>query len=91
MQEKGSIALVNGQVITMESDTKAAEAILVENGIIKMLGKSEDILAYADKDIIPVKDLQGKTVLPGFHDCHVHVMGTGMAALRTEVYDCGSV
>lgn len=91
MQKKESIALVNGNVITMEEDQRIAEAILVENGMVKLLGESKDILAYAKEKMIPVLDLQGKTALPGFHDCHVHVMGTGMAALGREVYDCKSV
>ncbi|SCG82188.1 hypothetical protein DW1_0577 [Proteiniborus sp. DW1] len=50
------------------------QAIFIENGIIKEVGTDEEILKNdADKII----DLQEKTVLPGFNDSHMHLLGVG--------------
>ena len=86
-----SIGFVNGNVITMENDVKKAEAILIEDGKISALGSNDEVRKAADEKNISCIDLTGKTVLPGLHDCHVHIMGTGMAALGVELYDCHSV
>lgn len=90
MNEK-NIALIHGNVITMDAEDTRTEAVLIEDGVIQEVGNSEMIKAIAEDKKIPVKDLKGSTVLPGFHDCHVHVMGTGMASLGVDLYHCGSV
>ncbi|MCI8327543.1 MAG: amidohydrolase [Lachnospiraceae bacterium] len=89
--KKESKAFVNGNVITMDNEDTRAEGVLVKEGRIVAVGTSKEIETSAKKEGIPLEDLQGKTVLPGFHDCHVHVMGTGLAAVGAELYDCGSV
>lgn len=87
----GSLALIQGNIITMDGQDSRAEAVLVKNGIIKAVGDSDQIREEAESEGIPVFDLRGKTVLPGLHDCHVHVMGTGLASLGVDLYDCHSV
>lgn len=89
--EKGSLGFVNGIVITMEENNPTAEGVLVKDGKIIRVGNADEIREMAQKEQIKVIDLEGKTLLPGFHDCHVHVMGTGMAAAGTDLYDCKSV
>lgn len=89
--KSASIGFVNGTFITMEDQPANPEAILIENGIISLLGDAKEVQkACSDKGITCI-DLAGRTVLPGLHDCHVHVMGTGMSALGVELYDCQSV
>lgn len=51
-----------------------AEALLIEDGIIKAYGSNEEILDNKADEII---DLEGKTVLPGFNDSHMHLAGVG--------------
>ena len=60
-----------GPVITMEGN-QTAEAVLTENGIIRFVGKIEDI---ADTDIAGARlvDLKGKALLPAFIDSHSHI------------------
>lgn len=56
-----------------------AEALLQEDGVITMTGSSEEVLAAAgDAEKI---DCQGKTVLPGFNDSHLHLFYMGKAML----------
>ena len=89
--QKESRAFVNGNVITMDENDTRAEGVLVREGRITEVGTSKDIEKAAESEGIPVENLQGRTVLPGFHDCHVHVIGTGMASVGADLYHCSSV
>lgn len=89
--EGESRAFVNGNIITMDQQDTRAEGLLIKEGKIAVIGTSEEVRIAAETEEVPVEDLQGKTVLPGFHDCHVHVIGTGMASLGADLYQCRSV
>lgn len=52
------------------------EAILIEDGIIKAIGSNETISKYESDTQV---DLEGRTVLPGLNDSHLHLAGTGAA------------
>ena len=86
-----SSAWINGEIITMTDKEARAEAILIEDGLITCVGTSDEISALAKDKKISVTDLDGACVLPGLHDCHVHVMVTGTASMGVDVYDAGSV
>ncbi len=66
--------LKNGRVYVEKNNIQ--EAILIENGFIKQAGTNRDILT---NDADRVVDLQGKTVLPGFNDSHLHLLWLGDA------------
>jgi predicted amidohydrolase YtcJ len=69
----GSIAIVNGNILTMEPSQPVAEAALVQDGRIAAVGTSQDVLAAAkDTGKHEVFDCAGKTVVPGFIDGHAH-------------------
>ena len=61
-----------GDIMTMEGDSASyAEAVAVKDGKIIFVGSKAD----AEKmkgDSTVMNDLQGKTMLPGFIDPHVH-------------------
>ena len=78
---EGSRAFINGKAILMDEKDTRAEGVLVKEGKIIGTGTSKEIEEAAKKEGILVTDLKGKAVLPGFHDCHVHVIGTGMASM----------
>lgn len=67
-----STILKNGKVYVEKNNFQ--EAILIENGIIKQVGTNKEILNNNADNII---DLQGKTVLPGLNDSHMHLLGVG--------------
>jgi len=60
-------------------------ALLIENGIIKSVGKENEISAPPEFDVI---DAEGKIVLPGFVDSHTHTVFAGSRenefAMRAE-------
>ncbi|MCK5194375.1 MAG: amidohydrolase family protein, partial [Desulfobulbaceae bacterium] len=60
-------------------------AVVVEEGIIKVVGKTEDVLnGIDDADLniaeFDIIDAAGKAVLPGFVDSHTHFVFSGYRA-----------
>ena len=67
-------------------------AVVIENGIITVVGKTDDVLSKFDKTGFNTIDAAGKAVLPGFVDPHTHFVFGGFRAeefawrLRGESY-----
>lgn len=55
-------------------------AVVIEKGIIKAVGKTEDILKSYNEDEYEVIDAFNKAVLPGFVDSHTHFLFGGYRA-----------
>ncbi len=68
--QDGSIALVNGRLRTMDPAMPRAEAALVRDGRITLVGSNRDVLAAANG--ADVFDAAGRVVVPGFIDGHAH-------------------
>ena len=75
---KADLALLNGKVITVDPEFRVAKAVAVKAGRIIAIGSTAELteLVGAETEII---DLQGKTVLPGFVDSHLHMLSTGLS------------
>jgi predicted amidohydrolase YtcJ len=72
----GSVLLRNAKIMTMQSASPNASSMWVENGKIKWIGETGDVPAEAGKE--DVIDCQGKVVLPGFIDPHMHLAPLAM-------------
>ncbi|UCF86426.1 MAG: imidazolonepropionase, partial [Desulfobacteraceae bacterium] len=55
-------------------------AVVIEEGIIKAVGKTDDTLSDFDESGFSVIDASGKAVLPGFVDSHTHFVFGGYRA-----------
>ena len=60
------------------------DALAIQGEQIYAIGKSEDILSLADHDS-KIINLQGKTILPGLVDSHIHLLQYG---LKLSTIDC---
>ncbi len=60
-----------GDIVTMNDDMPAAEAIAVRDGRILAVGSKDDVLKAAGKNA-EIVDLEGKTLMPAFIDAHGH-------------------
>jgi predicted amidohydrolase YtcJ len=78
--------LKNGKIY-VEKNT-FCEAVLIENGVIKEIGTNEEILKNNSDNII---DLNGKTVLPGFNDSHLHISSVGDAISSCDLTSARSI
>jgi imidazolonepropionase len=54
--------------------------VIIEEGIIKAVGKTEEVLKNVNEDGYVIIDASGKTVLPGFVDSHTHLVFGGYRA-----------
>lgn len=59
------IVLHNGRILTASTDVEIAEAVAIRDGTFLAVGSSDRILAMAGPETLR-KDLDGKTVIPGF-------------------------
>jgi predicted amidohydrolase YtcJ len=66
-----TVAIINGNVWTMDERRPRAQAVLIENGRITRVGANADIRAAAGK--ARIVDARGNSVLPGFNDSHTHM------------------
>ncbi|QDT35101.1 amidohydrolase [Thalassoglobus polymorphus] len=71
------IVFVNGKIVTVDDDFSIAEAFAIEDDRIVGVGSNADILKLKT-ETSKVVDLQGRTVLPGLIDSHVHPTGASM-------------
>ena len=65
--------LVNGNVRTLDAQNRVCKSILFDDRSIIEIGDDIDVRLRHDNEI-EVIDLKGKTVLPGFIDCHNHLL-----------------
>ncbi|NIP57613.1 MAG: amidohydrolase family protein, partial [Gemmatimonadetes bacterium] len=68
------LILVDGRVYTVDGSSPGAEAFAVKDGYFIAVGSNDDIRNLADADT-EVVDAAGRSVTPGFIDCHCHPTG----------------
>lgn len=61
----------NGNIITLNDDQPAAEAMFIKDGVIVEIGSNEAMSKYSS-EVINNIDLKSATIMPGFIDSHTH-------------------
>jgi len=79
----------NGNIITIDKQCKA-EAFSVRDGIFYAVGSNEDICALAEENEAVI-DLNGKTVVPGFCDGHMHFLNFAITKDRIDLTNVHSI
>lgn len=83
--------LLGGKIITLDNDSSEHQALAIRDGKILLTGSNEEITALigAKTDVV---DLDGRTVIPGLIDGHIHGIRAGLT-FNDEVgwYDVTSV
>lgn len=69
------VILTNAYVYTVDSNRSVADSIAIRGNRIAAVGDAATIMELAGPDT-DVRDLDGKMVLPGLHDMHIHAMGS---------------
>ncbi|WP_260286413.1 amidohydrolase [Peribacillus aracenensis] len=80
------VVFVNGQVISVDSDNRILEAVAVKRNRIEAVGTNEEIKHWIGERT-KVIDLQGRSLLPGFIDSHLHLIGYGRTRLAINCKD----
>jgi len=68
---------INGYIYTADAQNTVCEAIAIADGYIIACGSTAQINALVNQDT-NIVDLQGKTMLPGIIDAHLHPFWGGM-------------
>ena len=84
------LALINGKVLTMNSFHFCAEAVAIRKGWIAKVGTNEEINQWIGKNTVIIS-LNGKTVIPGFIDTHIHVADFGRFLTWLDLRDLTSL
>ena len=72
--ETMKLILYNGKI--KSEDSKFYEAIFINNEYIEAIGTNEEILQLRDNET-KIMDMEGRLVLPGFNDSHMHLLLVG--------------
>ena len=72
IDNSGDLLLFSGKIITVDPNDTIAEAIAIKDGKIVGVGAYADVKSLVRNGTKPI-DLEGKTVVPGFIDAHVHL------------------
>lgn len=75
--------LVNGKVLTVTNQFSKREAIAIRDGKIAAVGSNSEVRKQAGPQTAVI-DLQGRTVIPGLIDSHIHAIRAGLT-FGTEV------
>lgn len=67
---------LNGEVITVDRTDRVTEAVAIKGNRIIGVGTDDDIKPFIDEKT-EVFDLNGKSLLPGFIDAHMHITTYG--------------
>lgn len=78
------MVLRNGRVYTVDAERSWAQAVALENGRITFVGSDTGAQQYIGSNT-RVVDLDGRMMLPGFQDSHVHPIGAGVEASACDL------
>lgn len=78
----------NGDILDT-ADFKHYEALLIEEDVILAKGSYEAIQALSSKEVKLV-DLAGCTIMPGFNDSHMHLLGYGQSLFLVDLVSAES-
>ncbi|MDI6829549.1 MAG: amidohydrolase family protein, partial [Armatimonadota bacterium] len=90
MNQKADLILMNGKIFT-PLQTAFASAVAIKNGRFVCVGSDEEVEKHAGLGTEQI-DLEGRTVIPGLTDSHVHLLYYGRNSLmRADLSGCRSI
>jgi len=72
-QAAPELILTNARILVVDASFSEVEAIAIENGRIYAIGRSYAVQALAGTET-RVLDMQGRTIIPGLIDNHIHAV-----------------
>lgn len=77
-QSKADLIIYHAKIATMDTAEKFAEAIAINKGIVLATGTTNQIRSHYEELTTQVIDANGKTIIPGINDSHMHVIREGL-------------
>lgn len=82
--EHADMILINGNIATLDSLTKGATAVAIQNDRFLKIGTNEEILAFQNEST-KIIDLKGNFMVPGFIEGHGHLPNMGKSLLNINL------
>ena len=79
------LILHNGKVVTVDERFTMQQAVAIKAGRIVAVGSSASVLKAERGAKTEVIDLQGRMLLPGLIDAHVHALGAALSEFRAPL------
>jgi hypothetical protein len=87
---EATLVILNAYAVTLNPKQPKAEAIATRDEKILAVGSNGQVRKYVGKKT-RIVDAEGKTVVPGLNDCHVHMTGFGQFLQTLELRDVTSI
>jgi predicted amidohydrolase YtcJ len=87
---EATLAVLNANVITLNTKQPKAEAIAIHDGKIIAVGFNKEVREYISNKT-RVIDAKNRTIVPGFVDCHVHMTGFGQFLQTLDLRNVDSI
>ncbi|HEY2845918.1 MAG TPA: amidohydrolase, partial [Bryobacteraceae bacterium] len=81
--QSADTVLINGKILTVDSQSSVRQAVAIRGDRILAVGSTADIRKLAGSSTRTI-DLQGRTVIPGLIDSHLHAIRAALS-FSTEV------
>jgi len=82
---KADLIIKNAKIYTLNPDNPLAEALACQGERIIAVGDWKEIQAYKKSGQTNVIDAQGRAVLPGFNDAHIHFTDGGKSLMELQL------
>lgn len=82
--QSNKTAFINGKIFTVNDNQPFAQSVVVQDNKIIFVGSDEDAKKFIDNNT-QVVNLDGKLMLPGFNDNHVHFLTGGFYLLGIDL------
>lgn len=86
MSGHADTVLRGGRVFTGNVRAPWAQALAIRDGRLIDVGDTREVELHAGPST-QVVELAGETVLPGFHDAHLHMVDAGLSSSLCSLYD----
>ena len=80
--------LFNGNIVTLDLQTPRAEAVLLRGDRIAFVGDWRETAVKASSGAKTI-DLEGRTLIPGFNDNHIHTLAMGNFFSQPKLHGLG--
>lgn len=84
------LVVLNGKVLTVDSDFRTVEAVAIRNGVFVLVGSNQEARKLVGTDT-RVIDAGGRSVVPGLIDSHVHALGVAEGEANGTFRELASV
>ncbi len=90
VENPADMIIINGKILTVNEQFSIAEALAIKDDKIIAVGSNSDIRKLADRQC-EIIDAEGKTVIPGLNDAHLHPEMASLSEIEETIPDVHTI